>query len=70
MRLLNVDTLELKTFYCRQKRPAYAIISHTWGDDEVGFEDIKNPNKVRHHPGFSKVESCCRIACGRRIEWV
>jgi hypothetical protein len=70
MRLLNVDTLELRTFYNASKRPAYAILSHTWGDEEVSFEDIKKFDNVRRHPGFSKVESCCRIASSRRIEWI
>lgn len=39
MRLLNVDTLELEYFGSVEQRPQYAILSHTWGTDEVLYED-------------------------------
>ncbi|KAF2500403.1 HET-domain-containing protein, partial [Lophium mytilinum] len=70
MRLLNVDTLELKTFYNRKKRPPYAILSHTWDDNEISFEDMKSLHTVRGLAGFSKVEGCCRIARERGHQWV
>ncbi|KAI0965882.1 heterokaryon incompatibility protein-domain-containing protein [Xylaria arbuscula] len=40
MRLLETRTLKLKTFVGDDK-PEYAILSHTWGDDEVLFEEIQ-----------------------------
>jgi hypothetical protein len=39
MRLLNVETFKLETFD-RSKIPKYAALSHTWGDEEVTFQDI------------------------------
>jgi hypothetical protein len=40
MRLLNVDTLKLETFYERNV-PSYAALSHTWGKDEVSLQDLE-----------------------------
>ncbi|KAF9738960.1 het domain containing protein [Paraphaeosphaeria minitans] len=39
MRLIHVDTLEIKAF-SQQHVPDYAILSHTWGPDEVTFQEM------------------------------
>lgn len=39
MRLLNINTYQLREFQGRT-RPAYAITSHRWGDEEVTFDEI------------------------------
>ncbi|OAG09555.1 uncharacterized protein CC84DRAFT_1137308 [Paraphaeosphaeria sporulosa] len=39
MRLIDVDTLEIKAF-SEQDVPDYAILSHTWGADEVTFQEM------------------------------
>ncbi|KPM41453.1 hypothetical protein AK830_g5053 [Neonectria ditissima] len=44
MRLLHTRNLQLETFIGK-KTPGYAILSHTWGDDEVLFQDIQ-PSSV------------------------
>ncbi|KAF1967872.1 hypothetical protein BU23DRAFT_372147, partial [Bimuria novae-zelandiae CBS 107.79] len=46
MRLLNVDTLEIKT-YNEHDVPPYAILSHTWGPDEVTFQEICMITRMR-----------------------
>ncbi|RMZ81455.1 hypothetical protein DV738_g2179, partial [Chaetothyriales sp. CBS 135597] len=38
MRLINTTTGEFQTFWDTQ-RPMYAILSHTWGDQEVSYLD-------------------------------
>ncbi|KAF5363040.1 hypothetical protein D9758_012636 [Tetrapyrgos nigripes] len=40
MRLLNTKTLRLEEFF--DEIPPYAILSHTWEDEEVTFQDIQN----------------------------
>lgn len=40
MRLLRSDTLEFETFLDDRERPEYAILSHTWGNDEVSYQDF------------------------------
>ncbi|KAK1752020.1 hypothetical protein QBC47DRAFT_306371, partial [Echria macrotheca] len=38
MRLINVKTLEMHEFFGNDT-PRYAILSHTWGKDEISFQD-------------------------------
>jgi len=38
MRLINTRTLKLEEFI-GQQIPQYAILSHTWGDEEVSYQD-------------------------------
>jgi hypothetical protein len=40
MRLINTTTIELNEFFDKHI-PPYAILSHTWGEDEVTFKDIR-----------------------------
>jgi hypothetical protein len=37
--------------------PRYAILSHTWGPEEVTFEDLKKGNRVTK-AGFDKIRFC------------
>jgi hypothetical protein len=53
MRLLNTTTGELEEFF-ESNRPPYAILSHTWGSDEVTFKQLQEPN-IRHRAGYRKV---------------
>jgi len=67
MRLVNVHTLELEempTGYI----PRYAILSHTWGNDEILFEDM-NPSKrdsIFGRAGYKKITACCNTVRKRR----
>ena len=44
--------------------PKYAILSHTWGEGEVSFQDFVHPDKeVRLRKlGFQKIEKTCQLA--------
>ncbi|KAK2043744.1 HET-domain-containing protein [Colletotrichum somersetense] len=68
MRLLNADTLQLREFYNRYV-PAYAILSHTWEDEEVTLQDLTDPASATKQ-GFSKVRACCAQAMRDGYEWV
>ncbi|KAM6513911.1 hypothetical protein FALCPG4_015104 [Fusarium falciforme] len=63
MRLINVLSKELEEFF-GDKIPDYAILSHTWGDEEVSFQEWHN----RHDPavsskkGYMKITSACHRA--------
>lgn len=61
MRLLNTSTLRLEEFSSRP--PPYAILSHTWGAEEISFQDINaaGPGPVTK-AGFEKVEKACTQA--------
>ncbi|KAI1207073.1 heterokaryon incompatibility protein-domain-containing protein [Annulohypoxylon truncatum] len=71
MRLLNTTTLELESFLDR--RPNYAILSHTWGDEEILFEDVQNdPSRWYVKKGAAKVRGSCSRASkdGHRYIWI
>ncbi|KAK4182403.1 putative vegetative incompatibility protein HET-E-1 [Podospora australis] len=62
MRLLNTNTLRLETWMGTSA--FYAILSHTWEEDEVLFADICDPQKPLpfHKKGFRKVRDSCERA--------
>jgi hypothetical protein len=66
MWLLNTSTLKLRSFF--ENIPNYVILSHTWGEGEVAFEDIDQPH-ARSLPGFNKILGCCRLAIRDGFEW-
>jgi hypothetical protein len=53
MRLLNIETLQLETFYGSDV-PEYAALSHTWGDEEVTFQDLTT-DLGRRKEGWAKI---------------
>ncbi|KAL2133163.1 hypothetical protein VTI74DRAFT_2824 [Chaetomium olivicolor] len=67
MRLLNAKSLELKDFPCDP--PPYAILSHTWGDEEVTYQEINSAERETKK-GFAKILGCCRQALADTLEWV
>lgn len=59
MRLLNVFTGKLEEYF-GSAIPKYAILSHTWGRDEVTFSDIQNVGNGAQatDTGSSGMETC------------
>jgi hypothetical protein len=68
MRLLNTSTLQLTEFYDTQI-PAYAILSHRWGNEEFSFQDVSG-GEYQGMAGFPKIQGCCRQADQDGFEWV
>ncbi|KAK4152278.1 heterokaryon incompatibility protein-domain-containing protein [Chaetomidium leptoderma] len=70
MRLLRTDTLELVEFVGRV--PPYVILSHTWGPDEVSFEDLPLLPKaaLKKKAGYSKILGCSSRAAADGYEYV
>jgi hypothetical protein len=74
MRLLNTTTIELK-YFIGDDIPPYAILSHTWDDEEVTFKDMSDRTAegkrlVEATAGFRKISRCCSIALADGFEWV
>ncbi|KAI0006566.1 heterokaryon incompatibility protein-domain-containing protein [Xylariaceae sp. FL0662B] len=72
MRLLNSSSGEMKDFISYNEIPPYAILSHTWCDDEVSFQDwqyLPWP-EVQKKEGYRKIEYCCQQASKEGLEWV
>ncbi|KAH7324245.1 hypothetical protein B0I35DRAFT_423785 [Stachybotrys elegans] len=77
MRLINASTLELSEFF-GGKIPQYAILTHTWGEEEVTYQDWmswKAHENIRGGPitqkeGFQKITGACKQAVHDGIEWL
>jgi len=50
----------------------YAILSHTWGSEEVLFEEMADLERARQKSGFQKIQMTCELAReeGLRYAWV
>jgi len=69
MWLIDTKTLELK-YFVPENAPPYAILSHTWGDEEVVFAEFRNlDDNVKAKRGFAKIEKTCQIARDRYIPY-
>lgn len=67
MRLLNVHSLQIES-----RDPLaqiYAILSHTWGDEEVTFQEFHDPDE-HSKKGYKKILDCCNQAREEGIDWV
>lgn len=65
---MHTNTYELETVDDSQVHE-YAILSHTWGDDEVTFEDwLASKSKPGH--GYDKIVASCRLAREQNIDYV
>ena len=73
MRLLEAKTLALHEFF-GDAIPAYAILSHTWGKEEVTFQEWTKGNLGRlaskKKAGFAKIQGACTQALKRGLDWV
>lgn len=58
MRLLDTSTINLHDFI-GDKVPPYAILSHTWGEEEVSHQGLSG---ARNTKGFQKILQCCSRA--------
>ncbi|OAQ76079.1 HET domain-containingprotein [Purpureocillium lilacinum] len=75
MRLINVESLVLEDFMAGgSDAPPYAILSHTWGNEEVTFQDFINPDQTvrSRKQGFAKISKTCSLAKseGLKYAWV
>ena len=69
MRLLKTRTLQLEEFVGQP--PPYAILSHTWEQEEVTFQDIQGPEAVKKK-GYAKLQQSSKQALldGHRYIWI
>lgn len=67
MWLMNVETRQLEKFF--NNTPPYAILSHTWGKEEVSFQDLERDGHQKML-GYTKIEGCCHQAKQDGLPWV
>lgn len=72
MRLLETDKLEVDVVR-DDAIPPYAILSHTWFDDEVSLQDMQSSN-ARHTPSkrrsLKKLIDAARLAASHGYSWM
>ena len=70
MWLLNAQNLVLEDFTGKERLPPYAILSHTWGEDEVSCQDIADLSIAQEKAGFQKIVYICEHARERGLGYV
>ncbi|KAF5490841.1 Vegetative incompatibility protein HET-E-1 [Colletotrichum fructicola] len=68
MRLLDTRSFELAEFV--DNVPKYAILSHTWGTEEVLFNDLQGGGRPSTGAGWAKVKGACDLARSRGFAWI
>lgn len=70
MRLINTHTLELEEPTYKDMSFQYAILSHTWGADEVTFQQYSSGHEtVRDKEGYRKIAWTCSQALEDGIDY-
>ncbi|KAL2127420.1 hypothetical protein VTI74DRAFT_10763 [Chaetomium olivicolor] len=68
MRLLRTKKLKVVEFHGHDV-PPYAVLSHTWEEEEVSFQDVEQGlAKTRH--GFGKVAGACALAIKDGFDYI
>lgn len=71
MKLINVHSRKIHEFIADDDIEPYAILSHTWGDGEVSFDDFQSlPDEaLRAKAGHQKIDQCCLQAAVDGYDW-
>jgi hypothetical protein len=72
MRLIDIETLKLEEF-AGPHYPKYAILSHTWGAQEISFQQFNKPtHESRQMAGYKKILGCVEVTRSKifRYCWV
>jgi hypothetical protein len=76
MRLIDATTLELRSFMDESDILPYAILSHTWGPDEITLQQFTNQStrdnesSLKSSRGYWKIMKACQQALSERLSLV
>ncbi|KAF4834776.1 Vegetative incompatibility protein HET-E-1 [Colletotrichum siamense] len=68
MKLIDVRTLKIEEVF-DEEIPNYVILSHTWDEEEVSFQDFQDIDVAQNMKGFEKIEEICRLARARGVDY-
>lgn len=71
MHLLDATTRTIVDF--PGELPPYAILSHTWGAEEISFQDLlEDRDRLQQQKGYQKIVNCLNITLrqGYRYIWI
>lgn len=69
MRLINTRTQALEQ-YESTRAPPYAILSHTWSDYEITYQDVTSGIRPGKEVGWAKFYHGCRLASRRGYDYI
>ncbi|KAI0508751.1 HET-domain-containing protein [Xylaria bambusicola] len=70
MRFLHSVDLTFNTFVDDRDMPKYAILSHTWGQDEVTYKEMKKrPDDAAKKQGYQKIKASAQRAREDGLEY-
>ena len=71
MRLIDVNTLKIHEFLSEDRIPAYAILSHTWEEEECTLQHLEASDSmmVSRRKGYEKIQLCCKQALKDGLQW-
>ncbi|KAM7196657.1 Heterokaryon incompatibility protein (HET) domain containing protein [Rhypophila sp. PSN 637] len=73
MRLINTGTLTMEEFNDASHIPPYAILSHTWGTEEISYEAMMGSaggqTALVNKQGYKKIASFCMLARVRNLQY-
>lgn len=70
MRLIDARTLELCESFGDKIPKRYAILSYTWEDEEVTFQDWQDLSVARKKKGFFKISMACKQAQKHDLDYL
>jgi hypothetical protein len=72
MRLIHTTALDIHEFLNEAQIPPFAILSHTWEEDECTLKEMQDPvaSLVSRRKGYRKIQLCCKQALKDGLEWV
>ncbi|GKZ26243.1 hypothetical protein AbraIFM66951_004431 [Aspergillus brasiliensis] len=73
MRLLHTQVSDTGDFVIQEfldyELPPYAILSHTWGKEEVTYQEISAAG-AKEKSGYEKITQCCSVAKANGYKYV
>lgn len=69
MRLLNTKSQDLEVFATNEE-VRYAILSHTWGSQEVTLADFLEKDKRTDSEGWRKIHRSCKVAVELNLDYI
>jgi len=72
MRLIHTTTYAIAEFF-GDAIPRYAILSHTWEDGEVSYQDwlgAPSQKEIRARAGYHKIIQACQQAFAFNCDWI
>lgn len=72
MRLLNTHDWEMKEFISDDHVPSYAILSHTWEQEEISYQQWENRNThdISKLQGHKKIVDFGTLAAENGYDWI